>query len=193
MYSYKTKVRSNIKNAVEPVRNKQNIFEIENYLGKNNYRNKVIWIFGINTGLRVSDILGLNVGDVRNKSYICLKEKKTGKFKQFLLNRKLKGIIEDFIENRPDEEPLFESQKQHRLDRSQAYRMLNQACRAVGVKETRIGTHTMRKTFGYHHYKQFKDVAILQEIFNHSSPKITLRYIGINQDEINDSYSQFEL
>lgn len=51
----------------------------------------------------------------------------------------------------------------------------------------------MRKSFGYHHYKKFKDVAMLQKIFNHSSPQITLRYIGIEKDEIDESYSQFVL
>jgi integrase len=94
--------------------------------------------------------------------------------------------------NKPDNSPLFESQKQHRLDRSQVYRVLNEACSATGVNAN-IGTHTMRKTFGYHHYKQFKDVAMLQMIFNHSSPNITLRYIGIDQDEIDESYNAFEL
>ena len=57
--------------------------------------------------------------------------------------------------------------------------------------EDKFGTHTMRKTFGYHHYKKFKDVAMLQKIFNHSSPEITLRYIGIEQDEIDESYTNF--
>ena len=56
-----------------------------------------------------------------------------------------------------------------------------------------IGTHTMRKTFGHWHYQQYKDVAILQEIFNHSSPSVTLRYIGINQDNIDKSYMNFSL
>ena len=79
-----------------------------------------------------------------------------------------------------------------RLDRSQVYRMLNEACKEVGI-DVNIGTHSMRKSFGYHHYNQFKDVAMLQMIFNHSSPQITLRYIGINQDEIDNSYRQFEL
>ena len=186
-------MRYDIKNTVEPIRNRMHIFAVENYLKNKNYRNMMIWVFGINTGLRISDILGLNVGDVRNESCVKLKEKKTGKLKQFPLNRKLKNLLKDFIKDRPDDEPLFYSQKMYRLDRSQFYVKLNEACKAVGVKETCIGTHTMRKTFGYHHYKQFKDVAILQEIFNHSSPQITLRYIGINQDEINKSYQQFEL
>lgn len=56
-----------------------------------------------------------------------------------------------------------------------------------------VGTHTMRKTFGYHHYKQNKDVAMLQMIFNHSNPRTTLRYIGIAQDEIEESYKNFIL
>ena len=51
----------------------------------------------------------------------------------------------------------------------------------------------MRKTFGYHHYKQFNDVALLQKILNHSSPSITLRYISIYQEEIDSSYNSFEL
>ena len=57
----------------------------------------------------------------------------------------------------------------------------------------KVGTHTMRKTFGYHHYKKFKDIAILQKIFNHSSPQVTLRYIGIEQDQIDESYTNFIL
>ena len=59
--------------------------------------------------------------------------------------------------------------------------------------KTRFSTHTMRKTFGYHHYKQFNDVALLQKILNHSSPSITLRYISIYQEEIDSSYNSFEL
>ena len=79
-----------------------------------------------------------------------------------------------------------------RLDRSQVYRFINRACKNLGI-EANVGTHTMRKTFGYHHYKQYKDVVILQKIFNHSSQSITLRYIGIEQDDIDMSYQNFEL
>lgn len=56
-----------------------------------------------------------------------------------------------------------------------------------------VGTHTMRKTFGYHYYKRTKDVATLMEIFNHSAPSITKRYIGITQDEIDKSLEDFML
>lgn len=54
-----------------------------------------------------------------------------------------------------------------------------------------IGTHTLRKTFGYHFYKKTKDVAMLQDIFNHSAPVVTKRYIGITQDEIDEAIDKF--
>lgn len=181
-----------MKNLVEPIRNKKQIKAVEDYLAKRSKRNRLLFVLGCNSGLRVSDILALNVKDVRNKTHIELTEKKTGKCKRFPINDKLKKLINEFIRDKSDDEPLFLSQKQMRLDRSQVYRMLNNACKAVGI-DVNIGTHSMRKSFGYHHYNQFKDVAMLQMIFNHSSPQITLRYIGINQDEIDNSYRQFEL
>lgn len=181
-----------MKYLVEPIRDKEKIYEVEEYLNRKSFRNKVIFVLGVNSGLRVSDILSLNVGDVRNKTHIELFEKKTGKLKRFPINPKLAVILKIFIGKKRDTEPLFLSQKRTRLDRSQVYRILNEACQAVGVKEN-VGTHTMRKTFGYHHYQQFRDVAMLQKIFNHSSPEITLRYIGIEQDEIDNSYRMFEL
>ncbi|WP_082446722.1 tyrosine-type recombinase/integrase [Cytobacillus solani] len=61
----------------------------------------------------------------------------------------------------------------------------------VGLEE--IGTHTLRKTFGYYFYKQYKDVAALQEIFNHSSPAVAVRYIGITQDIIDEKVYGFSL
>lgn len=181
-----------MKQTVEPIRDRYQIRLVEEFLMSRSPRNRLLFVLGTNSGLRISDILNLNVADVREKTHIEIKEQKTGKFKKFPINEKLKNLISPFINNREDSEPLFLSQKNQRLDRSQVYRMLNEACRAVGVSAN-IGTHSMRKSFGYHHYKQFKDVAMLQMIFNHSTPAVTLRYIGIEQDEIDNSYRQFEL
>ncbi|WP_431808998.1 tyrosine-type recombinase/integrase [Lysinibacillus sphaericus] len=77
------------------------------------------------------------------------------------------------------------------MSTAQAYRALQKAADALGRDD--IGTHTMRKTFGYHHYKSNKDVATLQHIFNHSVPSITLKYIGITSDEINATMEDFPL
>lgn len=77
------------------------------------------------------------------------------------------------------------------IDRSVAYRILREAAEQANITE--IGTHTLRKPFSYHFYKQTKDVAILQGIFNHSSPDITLRYIGINQDNMDSAMMKFKI
>ena len=178
-------------NIVQPIKKIEDIQKIKKYLAKKT-RDVLLFSFGINTGLRISDILSLDVGDVKDRDYIEIREKKTNKYKKFPLNRFLKAEIEEFVKDKPPEQPLFYTQKHCRLDRAQAYRILNKAAQAVGVKE-RIGTHTLRKTFGYHHYKKYNDIVLLQKIFNHSSPSVTLRYIGIEQDTIDESYMNFYL
>jgi integrase len=187
-----------MKNLVEPIRSKKALKAVEDLLGKESKRNQLIFVFGINTGLRVSDILGLNIDDVKDKPFVEIREKKTDKYKRFPLNKKLRSLIKEYLKERvnnyslDNEEPLFLGKKHKRLDRSQVYRFLNKACSEVGIIEN-VGTHTMRKSFGFHFYKQYNDIALLQKILNHSSPTITLRYIGISQDEIDLSYNNFEL
>ncbi len=178
--------------CVEPIRKISQIRKIEKLLNHQSKRNLILFTIGINCGLRISDILSLNVGDVKNKNFIEIKEKKTGKFKKFPINSKLKPMLDDFVKNRKNNEPLFLSIFNNRLERVGAYYIITDVCKKAGLEE-KIGTHTMRKTFGYHHYKKFKDIAMLQKIFNHSTPQITLRYIGIEQEEIYQSYSNFIL
>lgn len=183
-------------NIVEPIRKKEYIVEIEKFLEKKNKRNKLIFAFGINTGLRVSDILALNIGDVKDKSNIVIREKKTGKYKKFPLNNKLKQLIYDYLKDfngLRSNTPLFLGDRGARMHRSIVYRFLNEAVNTLKLEVGAVGTHTMRKTFGYHHYKKFNDIALLQKLLNHSSPSITLRYIGISQEEIDYSYNNFEL
>ena len=187
-----------MRNLVEPIKDKEQVKAVEEYLKSYSNRNQLIFIFGINTGLRVSDILALDIADVKNRTYVEIREKKTGKYKRFPLNDKLKRLIKEYLKEREQKysigegEALFIGKKHCRLNRSQVYRFLNEACEKLGIS-INVGTHTMRKTFGYHHYKQFNDIALLQKILNHSSPSITLRYIGIDQETIDISYNNFEL
>ncbi len=187
-----------MKGLVEPIRDREQLKAVEEYLASKSRRNQLIFVFGTNTGLRVSDILGLNIDDVKNKTYVILREKKTGKYKRFPLNNKLKTLIREYLKEREKQysiskdEPLFIGKKHCRLNRSQVFRFIKEACEKLGLQGN-YSTHTMRKAFGYHHYKQFNDVALLQKILNHSSPSITMRYIGIDQEEIDISYNNFEL
>ena len=180
------------KHTAEPIKNKKEITAIEQYLRKHNERDYVLWVLGVNSGLRVSDIIALNVADVVDKTHITIIEKKTQKRKSFYINDKLKQVLKKFTKNRHLEEPLFLGKQGKRLDRAQVHRFIKRACQEVGLK-IHASTHTMRKSFGYHHYQQYKDTVILQKIFNHSSNHITLMYIGIEQDEIDTSYKNFEL
>lgn len=177
--------------TVEPIRSKTDIVKVEKVLSAK-FRNLLFFTMGTNWGLRISDILALNVKDVKGKNYVQITEKKTGKFKKLFVNSKLKPMIEEFTKYKNLDSPLFVTNFGNRLDRFAAYHIIVEACKTAGLEE-KVGTHTLRKTFGYHHYRKFKDVALLQKIFNHSSPQITLRYIGIEQDQIDESYSNFIL
>ena len=179
-------------NTVQPIRDPQKIKLIKQNLRRRNSRDWFLFIMGINTGLRISDLLPLRVGDVRNQTHIVIKEKKTGKTKRFPINYSLKELVESYTFDMQEHDFLFPSYKTDLpIQRGQAYKILNQAASEAGLTE--IGTHTMRKTFGYFYYKQTKDVAMLQKIFGHSAPSITLRYIGIEQEQIDESLFNFSL
>lgn len=178
---------------VQPIRDKKKIEAMKRELLRSGYRNYMLFLVGINTGLRISDILMLQVKDVRHQTHLTLREKKTSKIKRL----KITGIseeIDNYTENMDENEYLFTSQKGHNepITRVQAYRILNKAADAIGLNED-IGTHTLRKTYGYHFYQKTKDVALLQQLFNHSSPSVTLRYIGINQDVMDRAMDDFVL
>ena len=155
-------------NTVEPIRDINTVWDIADYLGEESERNKIMFLFGIYVGIRISDILNLKVRDVRDMNYVSIREKKTG------------------IKGKADYEWLFPSRQQNRaLSRGQAYNILAEAGEKFGLDH--IGTHTMRKTFGYHFYQQTHDIVTLQKILNHADFHITMRYIGIEQDSINES------
>lgn len=179
---------------VQPIRDREIIKKVKDILKRNGYRDYLLFVAGINTGLRISDLLVLKVSDVRDRDHIVIKEKKTGKTKRFLINNCFKLNLVGYIDPMANTDFLFQSRNGDNkpLTRMQAYRIINGACRQAGIKD-QIGTHTLRKTFGYHHYQQYKDVAILQDIFNHSAPSVTLRYIGINDDIKDKTMQGFEL
>lgn len=175
-------------NTVEPIRDKETVKDIGEYLKKQNMRNYVMFMFGIYSGLRISDILRFRVRDVRGKQSVALREKKTGKEKKFPLNKELQMVIEQYIDGKDGFVFLFENPNMHRpITRQQAYNVLSDAARVFGIDH--IGTHTLRKTFGYHIYQKTKDAAMLMDIFNHADVHTTLRYIGVNQDTKDEAYN----
>ncbi|OCA89313.1 site-specific integrase [Pseudobacillus wudalianchiensis] len=180
-------------NSVEPIRDPEQIRMMKEYLLHKSYRDYFLFVFGINSGLRISDILPLRVMDVRNTEHLRIREKKTGNYRKIKMSAALKQEIEKYTRRMADSDPLFPSRKGNvPIGRETAWRLINEASRVCGV-EGAIGTHTMRKTFGYHFYQRTKDVAMLQQIFGHSSPAITLRYIGINDEMMDQALEEFSL
>lgn len=166
-------------------------------------REFTVFVLGINFGVRISDLLSLTWKDVYDngefREQISIREKKTGKYKRFALNANCKAALKQLRnEEAPQTEDtyLFLSKsnrsKNKPLTRQYVWDFLNKYSRLSGVTE-RIGTHTLRKTFGYHAYQKGVSLELLQAIFNHSSSKETLRYIGITQDEINEVYVNLNL
>ncbi|WP_025843746.1 site-specific integrase [Brevibacillus agri] len=184
---------------VQPIRDEKKIKAMVKVL-LSNKRDLLLFILGINSGLRISDILNMKVSDVidekgKPKQYYELKEEKTGKYKRFPFGERIQKAIMDYLKdyNGDRDRPLFASRKGNKaISRQQAWQILNDAAKAVGIEDN-IGTHTLRKTFGYHAYRSGVDIAILQKIFNHSAPSVTMRYIGITQDEIDNVYINMNL
>ena len=165
---------------VQPLRTEN---EINDFLfglrrNKNAPRDVFLFILGINTGLRMSDLVKLRKQDIVHSKNPTIVEQKNGK-KRMLYLSSLQELIKDYTKSLEEADYLFPSDKGGHLED------------LLGRKD--IGTHTLRKTFGYHYYKRTKDIATLMEIFGHSSEKITKRYIGINEDEISDTLKEFRL
>ena len=116
----------------------------------------------------------------------CYTDPKTGKTKDFPLSASAKKALTAYLATRPEAktpDPLFPSRKHGRpLQRGQAWQILRDAAQAVGVTDP-VGTRTLRKTFGYHAYQSGVDLAVIQQILNHSSPGTTLAYIGIRRED----------
>lgn len=180
-------------NFVQPIRDEETVQDIANYFKFKNERNYIMWMMGIYSGLRISDILRLRVRDVHKKQHINIREMKTGKQKTFEINPALSKALNKYCEGRRSDEYLIKSRERDNqpITRSMAYKILQDAAEQFGLES--MGTHSMRKTFGYHFYKQTKDVVTLMKIFNHSHQGITLRYIGIEQEAINEAIKRFKI
>lgn len=178
---------------VQPLRTPQEIDDMKWSLRRHcSERDRFLFVFGINTGLRVSDIVPLRVRDIRAVSHVIKREQKTGKIRRFYINKALRAEIEAYTAGMDDDDYVFPSRKGNaHITPTQAYRQLVKA--ADMLDRTDVGTHTMRKTFGYHYYRRTNDVAALQTLFNHSAPSVTLRYIGITDEELDASLEDFSL
>lgn len=176
---------------VEPLRTPSEIDAMKKALYElGGERDRFLFTFGINTGLRISDIVPLRVRDVRSRPYVDIVEKKTGKTRRVHLLAIQPDIVL-YCQAMADGQYLFPSRNGGHIGTVQAYRILVRAGEFLGRDD--IGSHSLRKSFGFHYYQRTKDIATLMEIFSHSSASITKRYIGIRDEEIAASLRDFRL
>ena len=187
--------------SVDPIRDIKKIQTMKTYLKGQNLRNHALFVVGINVALRITDLLALKWGDVLDEQgkfkEIRIFEGKTKKERRIQLNRPSQRALRELrgsLDRYSFDDYLFQSREgaQKPLSRQQALNILKVAAKAVGIKDN-VGTHSLRKTWGYHAWKKGFNPAIIMETLNHSNLTVTKRYLGIQQDDINDLYGNLEL
>ena len=191
---------------VQPIRDLdvvQKCYEIAREHDRRRGKRDVCWELllqvGFNTSLRVSDFTRFKVRDLKGQDYARIKAKKTGKEANILINPEARRQINRLLAGRKADEYIFQSRqkdsathKYRPISRQRCYQIINHIAREAGVEE-RIGCHTLRKTFGYHYYKMTGDVVSLQRILCHSYQRETLVYIGVIQENIDESLMKLNM
>lgn len=178
--------------AMQPIRELGDIEKMKKYfLNRGEIRNYVLIVTGINLPVRISDLLGLKWDDVYNfkmkcfKTHLILQEKKTGKKNVLMINDNVSEALGCLCERGECQvnSYIFKAypHSTEPLTRVAAYQIIKRAADELGLEN--VGCHSLRKTFGYHAWKQGVHLALIMSIYNHSSIQVTKRYLGIEQDD----------
>jgi integrase len=185
---------------VEPIYHKKKITQIKNQLeGVKRYRDLLLFVVGINTALRISDLLQLTLGqfideqgNIRDK--FSIREEKREKRNQIVINTNIREALQKYLSAYPEvgnsaDYFLFFSSRRNGPDfskpisRIQAWRIIAEVCKLVGLVGN-FGTHTLRKTWGYHAWQSGVPLELIMAKLNHSNIAMTKRYLGITDDEL---------
>jgi integrase len=193
---------------VEPIRDLKDIRLIKKLLA-DRPRDLALFVLGINTSLRASDLARLTVGQLQGlkpMDELELKEKKTGKVRRLSLNRACIEAIEGQLKalsscSKPndghpssvlpiDSHPFFASRRGGgALTVSSIHRLVKSWCRAINLRGN-YGSHTLRKTWGYHQRVTYgQALPVLCEVLGHATQRQTLTYLCIQAEEIKSVYA----
>ena len=185
---------------VDAIRDVKDIARMKEFFRKKGSGYELLFVMGINTALRIGDLLSLRVRDVLDAKggivrAFALREEKTGKMKRCTVNESIREALAAYFESggkRAPGESLFISRMGRTLSRCQAWRVIKAAGRSAGLEN--IGAHSLRKTFGYHVYKNSgENIGLVQKLLNHSTSSVTLRYIGIDREEMDNVCMELNL
>lgn len=181
-------------NFVEPIRDKRVLEDLLNAVKNDNERDYIMLLTGFYSGFRISDILLLRIKDVYKKKNFDVVEEKTGNRRVIPVNPVLKKELDRYCMDKDPEDYLIKSRQGFNkpITRDMAYKVVKKWGDLFGIEN--LGTHSLRKTFGYHYYHSSNgDIETLRRIYGHSHWSITIRYIGISQDTINTAINTFKL
>ena len=179
---------------VEPIRSLRDIKRIKKSHAKDP-RDLCLFTFGINTAYRAGEILTLkvhHVEDLKAGDRLEIKQSKSGKYRSVTINQTVVDAIQNWLSNysqRSSNAPLFPSKKTGKaLTVPAVHKMIKGWCRDAGLKGN-YGSHTMRKTWGYHQRVQKNQpIPLLMSAFGHTTQAQTLAYLCIEEVEIQDLY-----
>lgn len=181
-------------NIVEAVKTESDAETISRKLilnAKGNTLYADIWRFGVNTALRISDLLTLTFDDVKGERLV-ITEGKTGKTRSIKLNTSAKVLIERRKAAHPTHTYLFQVDSNRAKGKAVSRIAVANAFKAVGDEMgLALGTHSMRKTRGWLMHSGGKSIELICKVLNHSSPAVTMAYIGITQAEVDATYDDF--
>ncbi len=185
-------------NFVEPIRDRKKIAQIKNQLrGGKRFRNLLLFTVGINSALRVSDLLKLRIGDFIDeegevKQRFWIREEKRSKRHEVIINTSIFDAVEEYraayptVSDDPDNFVFFSTRTHDYtkpISREQAWHVITKICKAVGLQGN-YGTHTLRKTWGYHARMSGVELSLIMHKLNHNDLAYTKRYLGITDDEL---------
>ncbi|PRX23144.1 phage integrase family protein [Orenia metallireducens] len=192
-------------NRVEPIRSKEKIREIKQLLkSENRWRDYVLFVCGINFGLRIGDLLRIKIKDIIDfddsiRTNFEIIEEKTEKRNIIKINQEARKAIEllldkTIIGNNKENYLIYNLRDYKRsISRVQAYNLVQNWCRRVGIVDLAIGTHTLRKTWGYHAHQAGISIEVIQLKYKHASTATTRHYLGIEQKDVDQAYDQVNL
>lgn len=194
-------------NFVEPIRDRKRIAQIKNQLrGEGRYRDLLLFVVGINSALRISDLLQLRIShfvDEHNhiRRRFAIKEEKRGKRQEVVINDSIREALDEYLSAYPgvaidsDNYVFFNSKANNfrePIKRGQAWKFITSICQDVGLRGN-YGTHSLRKTWGYHARMNGVDLALIMYKLNHASLAYTKRYLGITDDELEEVVKRLNL
>ena len=184
--------------VVEPIRNERDIKAIRKLISDNT-RNHLLFVMGINNGLRVGDLLKLKIKDVKHlkaDDSTNIKEGKTGKQNILVINKTVHKVLTQYLteEQHSDDEYLFKSKKgDHPLTVQAVNAYIKNWTSTINLRGN-YGAHSLRKTWGYIQRTNYGvGFEVICKRFNHQSPAVTMRYLGITDKEVQNILTNNEI